>query len=74
MKVDTVKSWHIGTKLLAEVHIVLPEEMTLRDAHEIGEALEIKIERLDWVERAFVHLDYEWSHKPEHVGMMRVVS
>ena len=71
VKVDTVKSWHIGTNLLAEIHIVLPEDMMLRDAHEIGEALEIKIERLDWVERAFVHLDYEWSHKPEHNGVAR---
>ena len=49
-----------------ECHIVLPEEMSLRVAHDIGESLEIKIESMEDVERAFVHLDYEWEHAPEH--------
>ena len=45
-----------------EVDIVLPEEMPLRTAHNIGETLQRKIERLDQVERAFVHVDYEFCH------------
>ena len=48
------------------VDIVLPEELLLRMAHDVGESLEIKIEDFEDVERAFVHLDYEWEHKPEH--------
>lgn len=60
--IDTVRAYHFGTKLLAEVDIVLPPTMPLREAHDIGESLQKEIEALDYVERAFVHLDYECSH------------
>ena len=51
---------------LVEVDVVLPESMTLREAHDIGESLQMKIEALELTERCFVHLDYEWNHAPEH--------
>lgn len=35
-------------------------------AHNIRESLQLCIEDLDEVERAFVHLDYETSHKSEY--------
>ena len=66
LKIDTVRAYHFGLRFLVECHIVLPEEMPLRQAHDIGESLEIKIEDFEDVERAFVHLDYDWEHKPEH--------
>ncbi|GFP98023.1 metal tolerance protein 4 [Phtheirospermum japonicum] len=44
----------------------LPEDLPLIEAHAIGESLQIKIEELPEVERAFVHLDYECDQKPEH--------
>lgn len=40
--------------------------MHLEDAHDIGEGLQIKLEQVSCIERAFVHLDYEAGHKPEH--------
>lgn len=43
---------------------MLPKDMPLKDAHNIGEALQVKAERLEDVERCFVHLDYEYSHNP----------
>jgi divalent metal cation (Fe/Co/Zn/Cd) transporter len=49
-----------------QVDIELPEEMYLREAHNIGEALQNKLEALPEVERAYVHLDYESTHRPEH--------
>ncbi len=63
--IDTVYAYHFGTKFLVEVHIVLPEEMTLREAHDISEPLQQKLESLPYVERAFVHADYESCHRPE---------
>ena len=39
--------------------------MTLKQAHDIGEPLQNKLERLDRVERAFVHIDYESEHDPK---------
>jgi divalent metal cation (Fe/Co/Zn/Cd) transporter len=49
-----------------QVDIELPEDMSLREAHDIGESLQNKLEALTEVERAYVHLDYESTHRPEH--------
>lgn len=65
-KIDTVRAYHFGEGFLVEVDIVLPESMQLKQAHDIGEALQHKLEDMEEVERAFVHLDYEWDHSPEH--------
>ncbi|CAM0138777.1 hypothetical protein VKS41_006012 [Umbelopsis sp. WA50703] len=64
--VDTCRAYYAGNNLFVEVDIVLPPEMPLKQTHDIGEALQIKLESLPNVERAFVHVDYEVSHKPEH--------
>eukprot|EP00030_Apusomonadida_sp_AF-17_P005951 a676835_141.p1 GENE.a676835_141~~a676835_141.p1 ORF type:complete len:427 (-),score=160.62 a676835_141:13-1263(-) len=64
--VDTVRAYHVGLHYVVEVDIMLPRETPLHVAHDIGENLERKIEALDEVERAFVHIDHETDHKPEH--------
>ena len=66
LQVDTVKAYHAGSTFFVEVDIVLPPGMELQEAHDIGESLQVKLELLPEVERAFVHLDYETSHVPEH--------
>ena len=43
---------------------MLPAEMSLLEAHDIGETLQTRLERLSEVERAFVHLDHEAEHHP----------
>jgi divalent metal cation (Fe/Co/Zn/Cd) transporter len=40
--------------------------MPLSQAHDIGESLQEKLEQLPEVERAFVHVDFEFTHRPEH--------
>ncbi|XP_076356313.1 uncharacterized protein LOC143249781 isoform X6 [Tachypleus tridentatus] len=62
--IDTVRAFHFGNNFLVEVDIVLPEKLTLKESHDIGESLQHKIERLPEVERAFVHLDHEANHAP----------
>lgn len=42
----------------------MDEETRLKESHDISEALQIEIEKLDNVERAFVHVDYEGTHAP----------
>ncbi len=39
---------------------------TLRTTHDVAEELQTKLESLPDVERAYVHIDFETSHKPEH--------
>ncbi|TPX68755.1 hypothetical protein SpCBS45565_g02951 [Spizellomyces sp. 'palustris'] len=66
LQIDTCRAYHAGNNFFVEVDIVLPPSMLLAEAHDIGEALQIKLETLPNVERAFVHLDYETTHAPEH--------
>ncbi|CAH9094624.1 unnamed protein product [Cuscuta europaea] len=71
-RVDTVRAYTFGVLYFVEVDIELPEDLPLKEAHTIGENLQIKIEKLPEVERAFVHLDYECDHKPEHSVLSRL--
>ncbi|KAG5550686.1 hypothetical protein RHGRI_015592 [Rhododendron griersonianum] len=71
-RIDTVRAYTFGVLYFVEVDIVLPEELPLKEAHTIGETLQIKLEKLPEVERAFVHLDYECEHKPEHSILSRL--
>ncbi|KAK4481744.1 hypothetical protein RD792_012654 [Penstemon davidsonii] len=71
-RVDTVRAYTFGVLYFVEVDIELPEDLPLKEAHAIGESLQIKIEQLSEVERAFVHLDYECDHKPEHTILSKL--
>ena len=62
--IDTLRAYHFGSNLLVEAHIVLPPDMSLREAHDIGESLQNKLESYSEVERAFVHIDYDYEHHP----------
>lgn len=64
--IDTVRVYHSGPRLIAEVDIVMDPEGTLMETHDVAEELQIKLESLPDIERAYVHIDYETTHKPEH--------
>ncbi|KAI9690281.1 MAG: hypothetical protein M1822_009242 [Bathelium mastoideum] len=64
--IDTVRSYHSGPRLIVEVDIVMDPEETLRATHDVAEELQKNLEKLPNVERAYVHVDYETSHAPEH--------
>ncbi|XP_055801392.1 metal tolerance protein 9-like [Solanum dulcamara] len=69
--IDTVRAYTFGTQYFVEVDIVLPEDMFLNQAHNIGETLQEKLEQLVEVERAFVHIDFDITHKLEHKTMIK---
>ncbi|KAL4591397.1 hypothetical protein LXL04_004359 [Taraxacum kok-saghyz] len=71
-RVDTVRAYTFGVLYFVEVDIELPEDLSLKEAHAIGETLQVKLEKLPEVERAFVHLDFECDHKPEHSVLTRL--
>lgn len=64
--IDTVRAYTFGSHYFVEADIVLPGDMLLSQAHNIGETLQEKLEQLSEVERAFVHVDFEFTHRPEH--------
>lgn len=64
--IDTVRAYHSGPRIIVEVDIVMDADKTVRVAHDVAEELQMKLESLPDVERAYVHIDFETSHKPEH--------
>ena len=61
MKIDTVRAFYFGTAYLVEVDIVLPENMVLKEAHDIGESLQKKIEDIPDVERVCLNKFFVYS-------------
>uniref|UniRef100_A0A7I4YQT6 ZT_dimer domain-containing protein n=1 Tax=Haemonchus contortus TaxID=6289 RepID=A0A7I4YQT6_HAECO len=55
---DHLMVYHTGTKAFVELHIVMDENLPLKVTHDVCHPLEKKLQRLDFVERAFVHCDY----------------
>ena len=49
-----------------EVDIVLTQDMVLSEMHDFGETLQVKLEQLPEVVRAFVHIDSKYTHRAEH--------
>ncbi|PVU91148.1 hypothetical protein BB561_004544 [Smittium simulii] len=64
--VDTVRAYHVGELVYVEVDVVMDPEIPLWLSHDISESLQIKLESLTEVARAFVHVDYDFHHHPEH--------
>lgn len=65
-QIDTVRVYHSGPRLIAEVDVVMDPDESLRETHDIAEELQFKLESLPDIERAYVHVDFETTHKPEH--------
>lgn len=67
--VDTIRAYYSGARTVAEVDIGIDQRMKMRVAHDIGETLQRRLERLGFVERAYTHLDWSYEHsaKDEHI-------
>mmetsp|Transcript_23869 Transcript_23869/g.66204 ORF Transcript_23869/g.66204 Transcript_23869/m.66204 type:complete len:459 (+) Transcript_23869:141-1517(+) len=66
MEVDVVRAYHFGERYTVEVEVILPGDMTVMQSHDIALDLQHKIEALEDVERAHVHVDYQTRDQPEH--------
>ncbi|PYH83349.1 hypothetical protein BO82DRAFT_307040 [Aspergillus uvarum CBS 121591] len=66
LQVDSVHAYHWGEELFVEVDIVMAPELSLREVHDVAQELQDKLESVEGFARAFVHVDYETSHMPEH--------
>ncbi|KAK9450085.1 cation efflux family-domain-containing protein [Limtongia smithiae] len=65
--VTMVSVYHSGDRLHVEVDVVADPQLTLRDTHDLGEALQYAIETLPMVERAYVHMDYREDNFAGHI-------
>lgn len=64
--IDSCTAYHSGSMYVVELDIVMHSATPLARSHDISQALQDKLEELPRVERAFVHVDHEVSHAPEH--------
>ena len=71
MNVEQVIAFQIGPMYLTELHIVVPGNLPLEVAHWIGESLQLRVERMPDIERAWVHVDCEQHNQNEHLLFMR---
>ena len=55
--VHDTKAHYVGVLLQVEVHIELSKNLTIHNAHLIGKDVQNKLEKLEEVHRAFVHID-----------------
>ncbi|BDA45866.1 Metal tolerance protein 9 [Coccomyxa sp. Obi] len=66
LNVDSVKAYHYGSRYNVEMEVILPADMTVAESHDIALELQQKIEAMEDVERAFVHVDYKSRDVPLH--------
>ena len=62
--IDTCRAYHAGEKYFVELDIVMDEDAPLKVTHDVSQTLQRKVEGLEDVERAFVHVDYDQEHDP----------
>lgn len=65
--ITALNAYHAGDRLIVEVDLILDPSLSMRDAHDLGEALQYALETMPIVERAFVHLDYRLGNYSGHM-------
>jgi len=66
MLLDKLTAYYFGPKFLVELEMVMPEDTLLRDSHDAGIRLQHSVEKLELVERCFVHIDYSRRENDDH--------
>ncbi|CAD7695510.1 unnamed protein product [Ostreobium quekettii] len=66
MEVDVIRAYHFGHQYFVELEVVFPPHKTVAESHDVAVHLQQKVEALQRVERAFVHVDYQKRDAPEH--------
>ena len=62
--IHDVKAHYVGTLVQVEVHISVDRNLTIYRAHTLGKKVEKEVEKLQEVEKAFVHIDPIIKLKP----------
>jgi len=66
LTLDCMRIYHFGSRFIAEIEVILPADMTVKESHDIALALQHNIEMNEEIERAHVHVDYSKRDGLEH--------
>lgn len=71
--IDDLRAYyHSGEGYVVEVDIILPPNLGLKESHDIGELLRLRLERLNWVDKAYVHVDYACNNYRQSFQITKV--
>ncbi|KAN0062411.1 hypothetical protein ACQY0O_005295 [Thecaphora frezii] len=65
--VSAFELYHAGDECIAEVDVILPQSISLKEAHDLGEIITYCTESVEGVERAYIHLDYNVDGQAGHI-------
>lgn len=68
-RVNEVLAYQCGKEATVEVTICLPDQMYVCSCHDIVHGLQDHIQKLDFVERCFVHVESTNCHTPASAGI-----
>ena len=54
---NDVRAHYVGTHVEVEIHIYVDKKMNIQKAHDIGKRVQNKIEKMEEISRAFIHID-----------------
>lgn len=54
---NKIRAHYVGNFIHVEMHIAVDKNLSTFDSHAIGEDVELRLERFDAIEKAFVHID-----------------
>ena len=54
---NTVRGHYVGNYIHVEIHIEVDKEMSTADSHAVSDAVEATLDRLEAIDRSFVHID-----------------
>ena len=54
---NTVRAHYVGNFIHVEIHIEVDKDMSTGDSHAVSDLVEISLDRLEAIDRSFVHID-----------------
>lgn len=66
-RVSYLEVYHAGTELICEADLQFPRETPFEVVHNVSEAIQVALECLEDVNRAYIHADFTVLNPPSHV-------
>ncbi|CUA71954.1 Putative metal tolerance protein C3 [Rhizoctonia solani] len=66
-RVSYLEVYHAGTELVCEADVQFPKETSFEEVHNVSEAIQVALECLEDVNRAYIHADFTVLNPASHV-------
>ncbi|KAB5590584.1 cation diffusion facilitator [Ceratobasidium theobromae] len=67
-KVSYLEVYHTGTQLICEADVQFSKETSFEEVHNVSEAIQVALECLEDVNRAYIHADFTVLNPPSHTS------